>query len=98
MPVLPLDIFWKRLAESGLLSVDKIRGIQATCSDAIKQSGSLENQTALAAQWLVRQEIVTLWQAKQLAKGSVSSFFMGEYRLLEKCEMPFAGVMYRGRH
>ena len=98
MPVLPLDIFWKRLAESGLLSVDTIQGIRATCSDAIKQSGSLENQTALAAQWLVRQEIVTLWQAKQLAKGSVSSFFMGEYRLLEKCEMPLGGVMYRGRH
>ncbi len=98
MPVLPLDVFWKKFTESGLLSVDKIPGVQAACLDAMKQSGSLGNQTALSAQWLVRQGIVTLWQAKQLVKGNANGFFMGDYRLLEKHEMPLGGVVYRGRH
>ncbi|MBT7729795.1 MAG: hypothetical protein HN703_13010 [Planctomycetaceae bacterium] len=98
MSVLSLDVFWKKLAESGLLSADKIPEVQAACLDAMKQSGSLGNQTALSAQWLVRQGIVTLWQAKQLVKGNASGFFMGDYRLLEKHEMPLGGVVYRGRH
>lgn len=98
MPVLPLDVFWKKIAESRLLSADQLPGVQATCLDAIKQSGSQDNQTALAAQWLVRQGIVTLWQAKQLVKGNARSFFIGEYCLLEKRELPLGGVVYRGRH
>ena len=98
MPVLPLDVFWKKLAESRLLSADQLPGVQVTCLNAIKQSGSQDNQTALAAQWLVRQGIVTLWQAKQLVKGNASNFFIGEYCLLEKRELPLGGVVYRGRH
>ena len=98
MPVLPLDVFWKKLVESGLLSADKIPGLQEACLDSMKQSGSSGNQTALSAQWLVRQGILTLWQAKQLVKGNANGFFLGDYRLLENYQMPLGGVVYRGRH
>ena len=98
MPVLPLDVFWKKLAESRLLSADQISDVRAAYLAAMKDSDSQENQTALAAQWLVRQRVVTLWQAKELTKGNASNFFMGDYRLLDKRKMSPGGVVYQGRH
>ena len=50
MPVLPLDVFWEKLAESRLLSADQISDIRAAYLAAMKDSNSQENQTALAAQ------------------------------------------------
>ena len=98
MPVLPLDVFWKKLAESRLLSADQVSDVLVAYRDAMKDTGSEENQTALAAQWLVRQRIVTLWQAKELTKGNAGNFFMGDYRLLDKRDMSPGGVVYQGRH
>ena len=98
MPVLPLDVFWEKLAESQLLSADQISDVRAAYLAVMKDSNSQENQTALAAQWLVRQRVVTLWQAKELTKGNASNFFMGDYRLLDKREMSPGGVVYQGRH
>ncbi len=98
MPVLPLDVFWEKLAESQLLSADQISDVRAAYLAVMKDSNSQENQTALAAQWLVRQRVVTLWQAKELTKGNASNFFMGDYRLLDKHEMSPGGVVYQGRH
>ena len=86
MPVLPLDVFWEKLAESRLLSADQISDVRAAYLAVMKDSNSQENQTALAAQWLVRQRVVTLWQAKELTKGNAGNFFMGDYRLLDKHE------------
>ena len=98
MPVLPLDVFWEKLAESRLLSAGQISDVLVAYRDAMKGSDSQENQTALAAQWLVRQRIVTLWQAKELTKGNASNFFIGDYRLLDKRDMSPGGVVYKGRH
>ena len=66
MPVLPLDVFWEKLAESRLLSADQISDVRAAYLAVMKDSNSQENQTALAAQWLVRQRVVNLWRAKEL--------------------------------
>ena len=41
--------------------------------------------------------MLTLWQAKQLAKGNVGTFFMGDYRLLNKRGMSPGGVVYQER-
>ena len=98
MPVLPLDVFWKKLAESRLLSANQISDVRAAYQESKKESGSQENQTAIAAQWLVRQRILTLWQAKQLTKGNASNFFIGDYRLLDKREMSPGGVVCQARH
>ena len=98
MPVLPLDAFWEKLAESRLLSAKQISGIRAAYQESKKESDTQENQTAIVAQWLVRQRVLTLWQAKQLAKGNASNFFMGDYRLLDKRGMCPGGAVYQGRH
>ena len=98
MPVLPLDAFWEKLAESRLLSAKQISGIRAAYQESKKESDTQENQTAIVAQWLVRQRVLTLWQAKQLAKGNSSNFFMGDYRLLDKRGMCPGGAVYQGRH
>jgi serine/threonine protein kinase len=98
MPVLPLDVFWKKLAESQLLSANQIADVRAAYQELKIESGSQENQTAIAAQWLVRQRVLTLWQAKQLLKGNASNFFLGDYRLLDKRGMSPGGVVYQGRH
>ena len=98
MPVLPLDVFWEKLAESRLLSTKQIADVRAAYQESKKESGSQENQTAIVAQWLVRQRVLTLWQAKQLSKGNASNFFMGGYRLLDKRGMSPGGVVYQARH
>ncbi len=98
MPVLALDAFWEKLAESRLLSAKQISDIRAAYRESKKESDTQENQTAIVAQWLVRQRVLTLWQAKQLTKGIVSNFFMGDYRLLDKRGMCPGGVVYQGRH
>lgn len=98
MSVLPLEVFWEKLAESRLLSASQIADVHAAYEKVRKQTDSHENQTAVVAQWLVRQQVLTLWQAKQLAKGNVGTFFMGDYRLLNKRGMSPGGVVYQARH
>lgn len=98
MTVLPLDEFWEKLAESRLLSASQIADVHAAYQEARKETDSHENQTAIAAQWLVRQRVLTLWQAKQLVKGNAETFFMGDYRLLNKRGMSPGGVVYQARH
>ena len=98
MPVLPLDAFWEKLTESRLLSAKQISDIRAAYQESKKESDTQENQTAIVAQWLVRQRVLTLWQAKQLTKGNARNFFMGDYRLLDKRGMCPGGVVYQGRH
>ncbi len=99
MPPLSSDVFWTAVAASRLISDDQLPQIRAACEADIKAvDESVDKQTALAAQWLVRRGVLTLWQAKRLTRGGGGSFFIGDYRLLDKHEHPFGGVIYRGLH
>jgi len=99
MPPLSLDVFWTAVAASRLIADDQLPQIRAACEAETKAADeSADKQTALAAQWLVRRGVLTLWQAKRLTRGSGGSFFIGDYRLLDKHEHPFGGVVYRAVH
>ena len=99
MPPLSLDVFWTAVAASRLIADDQLPQIRAACEAETKAANeSVDKQTALAAQWLVRRGVLTLWQAKRLTRGGGGSFFIGDYRLLDKHEHPLGGTIYRALH
>ncbi len=99
MPPLSLDVFWTAVAASRLIADDQLPQIRAACEAETKAADeSADKQTALAAQWLVRHGVLTLWQAKRLTRGGAGSFFIGDYRLLDKHEHTLGGTIYRALH
>ena len=99
MPPLSPDVFWTTVAASRLIAADQLPQIKAACEADIHAAGAAaDKQTAHAAQWLVRRGVLTLWQAKRLTRGGGGSFFIGDYRLLDKYERPAGGVVFRGLH
>jgi len=99
MPPLSPDVFWAAVAASRLIADEQLPQIRAACeADTKAADESVDKQTALAAQWLVRRGALTLWQAKRLTRGGGGSFFIGDYRLLDKHEPLFGGVVYRAVH
>jgi hypothetical protein len=99
MPPLSSDVFWAAVAASRLIADEQLPQIRAACeADTKAADESVDKQTALAAQWLVRRGALTLWQAKRLTRGGGGSFFIGDYRLLDKHEPSFGGVVYRAVH
>lgn len=99
MPTLAPDDFWSALASSRLLPAEQVPQIREVCETATRGvADTPEKQTAAAAQWLVQQRLLSLWQAKRLVRSSEGSFFVGEYRLLDRLENPATGVFFRGRH
>lgn len=99
MPPLSPDVFWAAVTASRLLPADQVPQIRAACAAATAAAGGApDKQTALAAQWLVQQRLLTLWQAKRLARGGSGPFFVGDYRLLDQIESPVTGVVFRARH
>ena len=99
MPPMTPDTFWSAVAASRLIAAEQLPQIRTACeADTKAAAESVDKQTALAAQWLVRRGVLTLWQAKRLTRGGGGSFFIGDYRLLDKHEHPFGGVVYRAVH
>lgn len=99
MPPLSPDVFWAAVTASRLLPADQVPQIRAACDAATAAAADApDKQTALAAQWLVQQRLLTLWQAKRLARGGGGPFFVGDYRLLDQIESPATGVVFRARH
>lgn len=49
------------------------------------------------AQWLVKQNLVTVWQAERLLAG-VSSFFLGNYKFLHPIAEGAMGVVFKAQH
>ncbi len=49
------------------------------------------------AQWLVKQNMVTVWQAERLLAG-VSSFFLGNYKFLHPIAEGAMGVVFKAQH
>ena len=99
MPTLTPDDFWSAVTASRLLQADQVPQIRAVCEAATAGVvDATDKQTAVAAQWLVQQRLLSLWQAKRLTRGGAGTFFIGDYRLLDRLESPATGVFFRGRH
>ena len=65
-------------------------------ADARKETADCENPTQIV-RTLVRQGVVTRWQAGQLLAGR-STFFLGKYKLIELLGCGGMGSVFLGEH
>jgi serine/threonine protein kinase len=69
---------------------------EAELSTAYRLAPSAKDNPRLLARKLVRQGLVTVWQAQQLL-ASRSAFHLGRYRLLERIGQGHFGVVFRAQ-
>ncbi len=96
--------FWTLLAETGLVDHDRAGALRAEFEiESLSPAARPEAVTEAIAKWLVRQRVITLWQARRLVRGDRGPFFIGDYRLLERLEKEAyqggsRGHLFRARH
>ena len=83
------DSFWKRLAESGLLTAQQVAAFKR---DLISRGLASETD---AASTLVRQGVLTQYQAERLLDGRSRGFFFDEYKLLDLLGVGGMGWVYQ---
>lgn len=88
--------FWKLCAESRLLSLDKVREL-ARQFERLPPDKCKEGAKA-AANWLVQQHAVTLYQARVLLAGRSGPFFYGDYKVQERAESGGLAGWFRAQH
>ncbi len=77
---LPLDQFWKLAAESQLFEVERLATLRQNFDGFY--GGRRQLTGRMAAEWLVKQRELTVYQARILLNGGHGPFQFGEYRLL----------------
>jgi len=96
--------FWTLLADTGLVDPDRAGALRAEFEiESLSPAARPEAVTEAIAKWLVRQRVITLWQARRLVRGDRGPFFIGDYRLLERLEKEGyqgggKGHLFRARH
>jgi len=96
--------FWTLLAETGLVDGDRAAALRAEFEiESLSPAARPEAVTEAIAKWLVRQRVITLWQARRLLRSDRGPFFIGDYRLLERLEKDTyqgggKGHLFRARH
>ena len=93
MSIPTVEVFWQLLARSRLVDTDAV----AAWTAAWARAGSGGDAEAVAT-WLVGRGVLTAWQAKRLASGDPGSFFLGDYRLLERHGRQGDGLLFAARH
>ena len=88
MAVLTTESFFEVLAESNLLFAEQLA--QA------RESAQGETDPRLVARGLIRQGLLTLWQAQQLLAGRRTLFF-GNYRVIGRMAAGARGVIYKAQ-
>ncbi len=105
MPMPTPAEFWTLVAETGLVDRDRLDGLRHEFDlESLAPSAAPDAVTEAIAKWLVRRKVVTVWQARRLARGDRGPFFIGDYRLLERLEKDAyqgagsKGTLFRARH
>ena len=89
MAITTADEFFAVVEKSRLLTAAQL---------ALRRSATYPGDDAKTAAWsLVRQELISRWQAGQLLAGR-SSFYLGKYRLIALLGQGGMGNVFLGQH
>ena len=81
MPVTPADL-WKLLQESRLLTPQRLEQVEAAFSRSTFAGIQVSGKPL--AEWLVRQGVLTQYQATLLLNGRAGPFFYGDYLVQDR--------------
>ena len=73
-----LDSFLAVVKRSNLVSSDQLK----TLRESYLETGGEPDNARKFAEYLVKQNVLTVWQAEKLLQGKHKGFFLGKYRLL----------------
>ena len=95
MPSLSADEFWDLLAASGLVESAVVTALRQAF--AARPGATVADSRTVAA-WLVETGVLTRWQARRLGNGDKGPFVVGDYRLLERHDVPGTTLLFTARH
>jgi serine/threonine protein kinase len=95
MPTPSAEEFWSLLVSSGLVAADAAAALRREHEAAPTRNGGTAEGIAA---WLETRGVLTGWQAKRLAIGSLGPYFLGDYRLLERHEREGDALVFTARH
>jgi eukaryotic-like serine/threonine-protein kinase len=91
---LTMDSFLSCLRHSGLLDKDRFSALR----EELKRSGAEAADPRTVAERLVREQILTPWQAENLLRGKRRGFVLDKYRLLSPLGRGGMNAVYLAEH
>jgi|GEM_PF-392809 len=101
--IVSVEKFWKLVAASKLIDPGMLESLSREFQGLPTQPGraaepSQAAATAVVAEWLVKRGMLSLWQARRLARGERGPYFIDDYRLIDRLECDGRGLLFRARH
>ncbi len=95
MAVTTADL-WRLLKQSRLLTAERLEQVRV----AFDQAGVRTRQDSARslASWLLRQQLLTAYQANVLLNGRAGPFFYGDYRIEDRVRGGRLGGLFHARH
>jgi serine/threonine-protein kinase len=88
-----LDEFVANVARTGLVSPNDLASARS-----VLQNGSASDAAARLARQLVKQELLTAYQARKILAGATLGFFLGGYRILRPLGAGGMGKVFLAAH
>lgn len=101
--IVSVEKFWKLVAASKLIDPGMLESLRREFQGLPSQPGraaepSQSAATAVVAKRLVDRGVLSLWQAKRLARGERGPYFIDDYRLIDRLEYDGRGLLFQARH
>ncbi len=96
MPKLSTENLMELLRRSRLLEAERLDGLLAELSAAEGPAAVEDGASLIEA--MVRQKLLTAWQAEQLLEGRYKGFFLGKYKLLSHLGSGGMSSVYLAEH